>query len=223
MLDALWPVRRIRVESPALQLIFPSETELEQLALLASDGVYDPQNRYLARSPVAGWTGSESPEAERSFLLYYWSALADWHPRRWNLVFAVVVDGLCVGVQEIGAQDFALTRTVSTGSWIASTSQKRGLGREMRAAVLQLAFELGAVRAESAAWSDNAPSLRVSRALGYQPNGTTIRAYRGRRLEQLNLVLTRAHWTPRPDIRVRGLDVEARELLDATEDTAPSG
>jgi len=209
----VWPLFRLRVTSPTVRLVVPGETELAVLAGLAADGVYDPQNRFLARSPVAGWDGGESPQAELSFLRYYWASLADWSPQRWNLLFAVFSGEECVGVQEIGAQDFALTRTVSTGSWLAAEYQGRGLGREMRAAVLQLAFELGADRAESAVWSDNGPSLGVSRALGYRSNGATVRAYRGRRLEQVNLVLDRSDWAQRLDITVTGLDPATRDLL----------
>lgn len=217
-LGDLWPVLNIYVTSPTVRLVVPDETDREQLARLAAKGVYDPQNRYLTHSPVAGWEGGASPQAERSFLRYHWSCLANWRPQRWNLLFAVYSGAECIGAQEIGAQDFDLTRTVSTESWLTSEHQGRGFGREMRSAVLQLAFELGADRAESAAWTDNGPSLGVSHALGYKANGTTIRAYRGHRLEQVNLILERSSWTYRSDITVSGLNSATRELLGASSD-----
>ncbi|PGH45405.1 GNAT family N-acetyltransferase [Micromonospora sp. WMMA1996] len=217
-LAEVWPVRRLRVTTSVLELAVPGEDELAELAMHAAAGIYDPQSRFLARSPVAGWESGPSPQAEWSFLRYYWASLADWRPSRWNLVMAVKVDGACVGVQEIGAQDFGITRTVSTGSWIARRFQRRGYGKQMRAAILHLAFAgLGADRAESAAWSTNAPSLGVSWSLGYQSNGTTIRAFDGARQEQINLVLDRQRWeSGRDDIAIHGLGDEVLELMDVS-------
>ncbi|MBC3760949.1 GNAT family N-acetyltransferase [Quadrisphaera oryzae] len=214
----LWPTFGIRVSASDVQLRSPDEDQLAQLAALASTTIYDPQNRFLPRSPVAGWSGGEPTEAGRAFLRYYWASLADWSPRRWNLLLAVEVGGRCIGVQEIGAQDFAVTRTVSTGSWITPEHQRRGYGRTMRAAVLHLAFALGALRAESSAWSDNAPSLAISRALGYRENGTTVRSGDGRRHLQLNFTLERADWTPDPTTSVHGLTDAALSHLGAPRD-----
>ena len=213
----IWPVRGVRVTTSVLELVVPGEDELAELAIHAAAGIYDPQDRFLARSPAAGWESGPSPQAEWSFLRYCWASLADWRPGRWNLVMAVKVDGVCVGVQEIGAQGFGITKTVSTGSWIARRFQRRGYGKEMRAAILHLAFAgLGAERAESAAWSTNAPSLGVSWSLGYQSNGTTIRAFEGARQEQINLVLDRERWeSHRDDITIHGLSDEVLELMDA--------
>ncbi len=50
----MWPLLRVRIESPTSRLVAPGESELEELTGLVATGVYDPQNRYLARSPVAG-------------------------------------------------------------------------------------------------------------------------------------------------------------------------
>jgi ribosomal protein S18 acetylase RimI-like enzyme len=77
------------------------------------------------------------------------------------------------GAQGLVARDFAVMRAVATGSWLASAYQRQGIGKEMRAAVLALAFDrLGAEIAETEAFVDNPASAGVSRALGYVPNGT---------------------------------------------------
>ena len=61
---------------------------------------------------------------------------------------------------------------MDTGSWLGRRFQGRGLGKEMRAAVLGFAFDgLGAEVAETSAFLDNLPSNGVSRALGYEENG----------------------------------------------------
>jgi hypothetical protein len=70
------------------------------------------------------------------------------------------------------AQDFSLLRSVGTGSWLGTEYQGQGIGKEMRSAVLHLAFAgLGAQIARSGAYFDNEASLRVSRC-----SATLIRA-----------------------------------------------
>jgi RimJ/RimL family protein N-acetyltransferase len=131
------------------------------------------------------------------------------------LIFAARAHGQIVGVQEIGAQSFRLTRTVSTGSWVALEHQRSGHGKSMREAVLWFAFTiLGSERADSAAWSSNDASLSVSRAMGYRPNGTTTRAADGKRVEQINLTLPRSNWTSPPrGFTATGLTEDCRTLL----------
>ncbi|MGC4746209.1 GNAT family N-acetyltransferase [Micromonospora sp. DT201] len=216
-LVAMWPVLGMRVQTPAVELFVPDGEALVHVARLAAQGIYDPQNQYLPRTPVGGWEDVDPPEAERRFLRYYWAAFADWRPDRWNILLAAKVGSDIVGVQEIGAQDFALTRTVSTGSWVGRQYQGAGHGTAMREAVLHLAFAgLGAERADTAAWTTNRASLGVSRALGYRLNGTTTRAAEGRRLEQVNLTLSRSDWRgPSEGFVIAGLSAEARTMVGA--------
>ena len=111
----------------------------------------------------------------------------------WSLPLAVVVDGRPVGIQELRAARFPVLRTVETGSWLGRTWQRRGIGTEMRAAGLVLAFEgLGAVRALSAAHDGNEASRRVSESLGYVPNGISYNAPRGVPIRQQHYLLERA-------------------------------
>ena len=77
-----------------------------------------------------------------------------------------------IGIQELRATGFPTLRTVETGSWLGRAFQGQGIGTEMRAAVLALAFDgLGAEVASSGAMDGNAASRRVSEKLGYEPNG----------------------------------------------------
>ena len=51
-----------------------------------------------------------------------------------------MVDGRAVGEQTLIGVDFAALGTVTTFSWLSTDERGRGLGHEMRCAVLQLAF-----------------------------------------------------------------------------------
>ncbi|WP_410600884.1 GNAT family N-acetyltransferase [Amycolatopsis sp. lyj-90] len=98
--------------------------------------------------------------------------------------------------------------------WLAPGRRGRGIGAEMRAAVLQLAFAgLGAREATSDAFTDNNASNRVSRALGYEPNGTSWDTRRGEVAQIQCWRLTRDVWerARRDDIELAGV----RECLPA--------
>ena len=124
----------------------------------------------------------------------------------WNPV--VVVDGAVAGTQELAGHHFAVRRVVTSGSWLGRSFQGQGIGAEMRAAVLHLAFAgLGAVRAETDAYDDNPASLAVTRKLGYTPNGETVLAVEGKARPRAALRASRDHWalSPRSDIEIVGL------------------
>ncbi len=78
---------------------------------------------------------------------------------------------------------------------LPDADQGQGMGTEMRAAVLALAFDgLGAEFALSGAFVDNAASLAVSRKLGYADDGIERQVVRGRPNDTRRLRLDRASW-----------------------------
>lgn len=126
----------------------------------------------------------------------------------WRLYFVVVVDDEPVGMQDLIGTNFSAFRTVETFSWLGPDVRGRGLGKEMRQAALQLAFAgLGARQADSGAFIDNHASNRVSRALGYQPNGVDWSTRRGDAAEINRWRLTRDTWSSgrRDDIELIGV------------------
>jgi len=105
------------------------------------------------------------------------------------------------------AERFAVLRSAKTGSWLGRDHQGKGIGKEMRAAALQLLFDgLDAVMAYSGAWHDNAASLGVSRALGYEQNGDLIQPRRAEPDRQILLKLPREKWQRREDITIQNLE-----------------
>lgn len=112
-----------------------------------------------------------------------------------------------------------MLKTVTTGSWLGRAFQGRGIGKEMRAAVLALAFDhLDAEFATSASFADNPASAEVSRALGYEENGRDHLAPRGVAKELVRFRMTRDQWRsrPRPVVEVVGLD-QSLELFGASD------
>jgi RimJ/RimL family protein N-acetyltransferase len=188
---ALWPLAGLRLETPRLELRLPSEDDLAELALLAAAGVHEPKVQPFA----VAWTDVPPPERARSVLQHHWRTLAAWTPENWALHFVVVCDGAVVGTQGMSGREFAVLREVATGSWLGLEYQGKGIGTEMRAAVLHLAFVgLATAYAVSGAFTDNAASLRVSRKLGYTDDGSEAHVNRGQPAMVRRLRLDRRTW-----------------------------
>jgi RimJ/RimL family protein N-acetyltransferase len=187
-----------------LELRPDDDAGLFELADEARRGVHAPE----AMPFVTAWTDDDPENRALNTLRWHWQKRAALRPESWSLEFLVRLDGRVVGTQALGATDFAVTRGVHTGSWLGLRHQGRGIGTEMRAAVLMFAFDhLGATHARSAAFVDNPASLRVSEKLGYRPDGTEIIARRGKLAEDVRLLLERDLFR-RPDwaVEVEGLE-----------------
>ena len=188
-----WPLFGLRITTPRLELRLPDDVDLAELFDAARAGIHAAD----AMPFFIPWTdGIQEPDAAVNFLAYHWTARGAVTPTHWSLQFAVIADGRVIGTQELSAKEFPTTRSVSSGSWLTADAQGRGIGTEMRAAVLHLAFAgLGALEALTSAWVDNPASQRVSRRIGYVPNGEQLIARRGEPTGHLNFRLTRDAWS----------------------------
>jgi RimJ/RimL family protein N-acetyltransferase len=202
---ALWPLFDLRVRTARLELRAPSDADLYELAHVAAAGIHDP-----AVMPfLVPWTDLPPGELERGLLQYHWGARASLRPDDWNVELVIVEGGRVIGAQGMRATRFAAERTVVTGSWLGRPFQGRGLGREMRSAILDLAFHgLGAEVARSGAFADNHASQRVSAALGYRIVSRDPQEVRGELRDHVQLRLDRADWLARPHERATWVGLE---------------
>ena len=155
------------------------------------------------------WT--DEPTAKRNLASYQWwmGSRGRWSADEWFLTLGVWENGRAVGFQDLRAERFSIYRTVSTGSWLGQANQGRGIGKQMRQAILTLAFDhLGAEVAETEAFRDNPASNKVSLAVGYEPNGFGRLAPRGAARETQRFRLTLEGWRARPrlPVTVEGLE-----------------
>jgi RimJ/RimL family protein N-acetyltransferase/predicted GNAT family acetyltransferase len=165
------PLSRLRLRTPRLELRVATVAELRKLYRVAEAGVHDPGVMPFE----VPWTDTLN---ESDFLAYH----------RVHRELVAFLDGRPIGVQGLRVD----LPEVETGSWLGAEYQGRGLGTEMRAAVLTLAFDhLGADVARSGALAGNAQSLGVSRKLGYRVVGSKTVAPRGVPLEHPVLELRR--------------------------------
>jgi RimJ/RimL family protein N-acetyltransferase len=212
-LASAWPLFALRIRSERLVLRLPTDDEILGLIDVARDGIHPPDEMPFG----VAWSVLPSPEFERGFVQHHWLMRATWTPDDWNLNLMAELDGKPVGSQSVHGHGFAVERTVDTGSWLLREWQGRGLGKEMREAVLAFAFDgLGARAATSEAFLDNAASTGVSRSIGYELERRGALAPQGisRQTQVFRMTADSWHSRPRPPIEIEGLDA-CREMFGA--------
>ena len=201
-----YPLLDVRVSTPTLELRGATDGLLDQLADVVRSGKthadpapYDDPMSFYETDPdlrVAKW------------LRAIWRGRGRVEPDAWRLYFVVMVDDRPVGEQTVSGVNFSTLGTVTTFSWLSADHRGRGLGREMREAVLHLAFDgLGAKEASSDAFVDNSGSNAVSRSLGYEPNGFDWATRQGEPALLNRWRLTRENWERqrRDDIQLHNI------------------
>lgn len=202
-----YPPLDLRVVTPRLELRGATDDLLEQLASVVRLGKAtadpppwdDPSAFYESDPDMRVWT----------WLQGIWRGRGRVGPELWRLYFVVIVDGEPVGMQDLTGNEFDSFGTVETTSWVSSDARQRGIGTEMRAAVLHLAFDgLGAEEAHSEAAVDNVGSNGVSERLGYERNGTAWATHQGQPVLGQRWRLDRETWAAkrRNDIELSGIE-----------------
>jgi RimJ/RimL family protein N-acetyltransferase len=169
------------------------------------EGIHDPRTMPF----FVPWTDEGPERRAQASAQWFWTNRATWSSEKWTFNAACFVDGRPVGVQDLEGTHFGAVRSVETGSWLGRAHQGRGLGREMREAILHLAFAgLGAQEALSGAFEDNVASIATSRAVGYVENGEALGHRRDGSGRTVRFRLSRQDWElrRRGDIEIVGLE-----------------
>ncbi|MER5972130.1 GNAT family N-acetyltransferase [Streptomyces sp. NPDC002055] len=186
-----WPLTALVLTTPDLTLRLPTDSELDELAQVAADGIH-PDDEVCFPQPWA--TGPPSLRARR-VLQNHWWARGDWERDNWRLLLAVFRGDEVIGQQNLSARNFTLTQEARTGFWLGQEFQRQGYGTQMRAAALTLAFEgLNALRVTSTAFASNTASRAVSRKFGYRANGVHRVAVGADVIDAHEEVIERADW-----------------------------
>lgn len=204
VLADFWPLLRLRLATPQLELRLPTEEELAALAEVAADGVHSPGERpYLTP-----WT-EVSPRLRAVYVVQqHWSRRGNWTVDAWALELGLFHEARPVGMVTLRGRDFRVLREVKTESWVGLDHHRQGLGTEARSALLHLAFEeLGAASAVTEVFQDNAGSQGVSRKLGYRHDGISRDVREGQVVVSDRLRLNRDDWqaTAHPQVTVTGI------------------
>jgi len=210
---SLYAPLNVHVATPRLELHGATDELLEALAPLvaAGEATADPP-------PWDDPSAFYEPDPDvrvQQWMRSVWRARGTVRPDAWRLAFVVFVDGEPIGQQDLTGNDFDDFGTVETTSWVSSRVRRRGIGSEMRSAILHLAFDgLGASEAHSEGAVDNVGSNTVSERLGYERNGLAWATHQGKPVLGQQWRLDRETWTARRrnDITMTGL-AECRQAL----------
>ncbi|GAA0974405.1 Putative succinyl-CoA transferase [Nocardioides aquaticus] len=173
-LEEIFPPFGLRVTSGPIELRVLRDDDLPELVDLVGGGVQPPEQPMpflhdWHQQPFAPGAPDGFPTTS---LAWWWTQRAQFAPAHWRLALTVRRDGELVGMQDLNARDFALTRHVETGSWLGLAHHGRGTGTLMRQLVVGFAFdELGALECGSGFIIGNRASAAVSRKTGYLENG----------------------------------------------------
>ena len=206
--ERVWPPAGLRLESPRLVLRLLRDADLPAYLAAATEPIaHTPRNPFSTP-----WNEGTPEQKARTSFAWIWQCRSRMDQADLMLLFGVFLKTgagqVLIGMQDVGARDFTLLHQVSTASWLVRAQQGKGLGREMREAVLLWAFDhLGARAAFSGAYAWNDASRAVSEKLGYRPNGThLVPDAHGRQAEEEVRYRVAAEDFVRPtwDLRVTG-------------------
>lgn len=223
-LEKIWPPFALRIRAGDMVMSPVREADYSELADIAEGGV----RKDGVPAFLINWDSGSAEEIARSIAQYQWSTRANFHVNDWTIEFTVRVAGRAVSVQGISAKDFAATRCISTGSWLALLEQGQGYGTRMRAAtVAAFADAFDVETFHSAYFEGNEASRRVSEKLGYSPNGVATRvAQDGHASIEHQVILAASDFNRSPDRVERGPDrveIEGAEAVRRFLGLAPSG
>ncbi|TFB84763.1 N-acetyltransferase [Cryobacterium algoricola] len=219
-LDELWPPFGLTIALGPVTLSPVRDDDLPALAALVHDGVHSPADMPFSFP----WTTGSPGEVRLRLLQYHWAKRAALSPAAWTLETTVRFNGEIVGCQSISTTDYLVTRTGETGSWLGMKHHGRGIGTLMRQALCAFMFDhLGAAEVTSAAFLDNAPSLAVSRKVGYTENGVARLKRRDGEMAVIQRLVVTAETLNRPEFELRGRGVgPMQELLGLIHNRDPA-
>jgi RimJ/RimL family protein N-acetyltransferase len=203
MID-LAPLRGLTLRTPRLELRLGTPADVAALGKLARRGIHPPDEMPFA---VAWSDRILEPSFAEEFAAYHAAGLSSWTTESWRLDLLTWEGAELVGTQGLLAEHFSAERVVSTGSWLGQAFQGRGIGTEMRTAVLELAFRgLGARAAKSGWLEGNLASARVAEKLGYTQTGVSEISPRGEVVPHHDMRLERVDWVPAVRVEIVGLE-----------------
>ena len=200
----LAPLFDLRLRTPHLELRLGTPDEIDELGRLARHGIHPPE---VMPFGVAWTDGFGEPTFADDFAAFHRDQLVNWNQDNWHLDLLVWADEVLVGNQELYGRAFRETRVVGSGSWLGAAHQGRGIGTEMRSAVLELAFVGLSAKAATSGWLEgNRASARVSEKLGYRETGVSEMSPRGVPVPHHDQRLERADWVCPVPVEIIGLE-----------------
>lgn len=164
--ERLWPPFALRIAASDgtndIELRIMRDEDIAAINGVTAEEIYGPD----VPRHAFGWLFGDAPSW--SSAQFRWAHRATMSPQEWSLDCVVMRGGEVIGVVDMCAENFSVTREVETGSWLYHRVQGRGIGTLVRHAVAQFCFGyLGAASLKSGWVEGNTASAGVSAKLGY--------------------------------------------------------
>ena len=201
--EDVWPPYGIKLSWRGITLRPVRPADAVGLGRILDAGILPPSQYHFMGGMFKKEAVNEAAWA-RQVLRYEADLIRRWRTDSWKLQFAVSIEDRLIGCQSIEADKFPSDRCFETGSYLAAPVQGRGIGRIMRAMIIEFGFRcLDGRVAVSGYHPENAASAAVSRHLGYQATGCQEESWRDQTVRYQIVSLSSDNWpTHRPD----GLD-----------------
>lgn len=198
-----YPVLGLRIAAGPIELRGMDDETLIAMADIAAAGTHGNDEMPFLQP----WTRTPAEQFHLQYLQYHWGARSRFSPAAWDLDLAVRYEGELVGTQGVMTRNFLATRTGGTGSWLGQQFHGRGMGTLMRQAFCTFLFDhLGFEQITSSAFTDNSASNRVSRKVGYRPNGVQRTARDDSWVTANEYLLTPDDLVRGPELTVTGVE-----------------
>jgi RimJ/RimL family protein N-acetyltransferase len=215
--NELYPPLGLAVRTPRL-IIQPADEQCaaELANAVVKHGVHDPS--HMPFDPP--WT--DLPKIEKAQKAFRNAMSRDPHQLtfavRYQLTFAVRYQRTPnspigeVSIRGIDGKEWGHA-SVETGSWLLRPEHGKGVGTEVRQAMLALIFDgLGKDYALTASFDNNPASIAVTQKLGYTQLESEFVNNREERREVFKFELHRNNWTRVDGISWTGLDLVLTDL-----------
>lgn len=164
----IWPPFGLRIAAGPLELRVIRDDDIPALVDLARGGIHHPDQMPF----YVPWSTVPAADLGGQMAAYYWRGRSAFGPDHWTLDLVARWNGVPVGCQGFSTENYRVTRTGETGSWLGQAHQGHGIGTLMRQSICAFLFDhLAATEITSGAFTDNPASARVSAKVGYRPNG----------------------------------------------------
>ena len=131
------PLLGLRIAAGPVELRGVTDDLLVPLADLAVRGIHDPDFMPFCTP----WSLTPADGMPRAMAQFHWGQRSRFSVERWTADLAVFWEGLLVGCQGFGAENYLVTRTGETGSWLSREFQGRGIGTAMRQVICAFAID----------------------------------------------------------------------------------
>src|ERR1700690_780904 len=112
---SFWPLFDLELRTARLVLRPARDDDFPGLLDAIDAGIHDPDEMPFSFP----WTDAQPAKRRVNSVKFWWAQRDRGSANDWNVDFAVLLDGIAIGIQGLFAKQFPILREVATGSWLS--------------------------------------------------------------------------------------------------------